>query len=280
MRILKLALFAVVGMSLAWLASVLLVKTPEEAADPVSASSRQGDFLSASTARRVAAPEGPAVADAALTQDESGRQEALSGSDEGPAPDSAAEPLAAAIEEPAVPAPVPPAVQVGDSTSAGSPAADAPWVRATAEARSGNTGDEPPNHFDDPTGGGLPDPDSVARITCEFGPGLSGGVQSVPTIEAEWAGGRIDFDNSGIPGKVVMRGTVGATSSLTGESELRVDTTPDGLHFSGPTPRGNFILVSLFNLIDGSGDYVAIMSRHQERPFGLHTAVFSGACRG
>lgn len=163
-------------------------------------------------------------------------------------------------------------------TSAGAPIESPVWVRRRNEDSSDSTNSGPSTSFDEPSGN-LPELASVAAITCEFGVGRTGGVRSAPIITAEWQGGPIAFDTVDLnAGTATMRGSVGATGSLTGETEVRIATTPNGIHFSAATAAGNFVLITLFGLADSSGGYAALMSRHNERPMGLHSSVFSGTC--
>lgn len=127
--------------------------------------------------------------------------------------------------------------------------------------------------------GSPPELMNSANITCEFGSGNSGSVLAPPVGSAEWQGGPIIYHSINVDtGTARMSGTIGATGSQTGETDVRVGATANALHFYGLSPIGNFVVVSIFNIRNNSGDYAAIMSRHNERPMGLHTSVFSGAC--
>lgn len=119
-----------------------------------------------------------------------------------------------------------------------------------------------------------------AVIRCDFGPGKTGNVRSIPEDIFEWKGGSITFDSFDPDQKSAqMVGSIGATGSRTGEVVVRNDVTSTGIHFSGSLPNGNFIFVTIFGLIDERGNYSALMSRHNSAPVGLHSEVVSGTCR-
>jgi hypothetical protein len=96
---------------------------------------------------------------------------------------------------------------------------------------------------------------------------------------AEWQGGPVVYDSIDFAAQTARLSETGAvTASQTGEIEVQVAATANALHLYGLSPGGNFVVTSIFNFPDGSGGYAAIMSRHNERPLGLHTSVFSGSC--
>jgi len=118
------------------------------------------------------------------------------------------------------------------------------------------------------------------RVRCDFGPGGGGnwpnGNSQVHT--AAWQGDEIVFESVDLEAeKAEMTGTQGATGSSAGKTDVLVTATDTGLHFSGFTPRGELVVTSVFGAVNGSGRYLAVMSRHGTQ-FDHESAQFYGSC--
>ncbi|TLZ17870.1 MAG: hypothetical protein E6K30_08605 [Gammaproteobacteria bacterium] len=95
---------------------------------------------------------------------------------------------------------------------------------------------------------------------------------------AAWQGDEIVFESVDLEAeKAEMTGTQGATGSSAGKTDVRVTATDTGLHFSGFTPRGKLVVTSVFGAVNGSGRYLAVMSRHGTQ-FDHESAQFYGSC--
>ena len=109
---------------------------------------------------------------------------------------------------------------------------------------------------------------SDTQIVCEF-PSWKGG----PLV--------IDLINYFSPGSARMSGALSAPER---EFVVRMEPTAAGLHFSGVTSNGNFLAVTIFGVLDESGRYVAVHSRHQgsitvnSRTSGYYGEQWYGGC--
>lgn len=74
-----------------------------------------------------------------------------------------------------------------------------------------------------------------------------------------------------------MTGSEGATGSRTGEANMRVAVTDNGLHFTSFNPRGDLVSTTVFPSTDKRGRYVAVMSTHSTE-FNHHSSQFYGLC--
>ena len=74
-----------------------------------------------------------------------------------------------------------------------------------------------------------------------------------------------------------MTGSTGATGSLDGETDARVTATDSGLHFSTFTPKGELVVTSVYAAADGTGRYLAVISRHGTE-FDHESAQVYGTC--
>jgi hypothetical protein len=121
---------------------------------------------------------------------------------------------------------------------------------------------------------------SVYRASCQFDPGYSGVINGGSFVinGAVWQGGLIGFDViEPETGRTVMNGTVGATGSMTGTSEMQMMKTAGGISFSGVLPNGDFFLTTIFAERNARGAYLAAMSTHGAAT-GRLAQQFYGAC--
>jgi hypothetical protein len=160
----------------------------------------------------------------------------------------------------------------------------------TSPANEAGAPETPSHELDMTAGAGEPSPSSRTaplnallnsiRIRCDFGPGGGGNwLKGTSQIHsASWQGGEIVFESVDLEAdKAQMTGTQGATGSSEGATDVRVVATGTGLHFSGFTPRGELVVTSVFGAVDGSGRYLAVMSRHGTQ-FDHESAQFYGNC--
>lgn len=120
----------------------------------------------------------------------------------------------------------------------------------------------------------------AVSIDCEFGPG--GGGQwpngKLNVHGASWQGGPIAFEAVDIEaGTAQMQGSVGATGSLDGKSEVRATAANQALHFSGITPKGELVVVSVFAKTNEPSRHLAVISRHGTQ-LDHESAQFYGTC--
>ena len=122
---------------------------------------------------------------------------------------------------------------------------------------------------------------SSMSVRCEFDRGAGGywPEGKVFPHTAAWQGGPLEFESIDIvAAKAQMTGSVGATGTVEGVTEIRVTATNSGLHFSGFKPDGELIVVTVFGALDSQGAYLAAMSTHGTG-FEHESAQFYGACK-
>jgi hypothetical protein len=120
-----------------------------------------------------------------------------------------------------------------------------------------------------------------ARISCDFGAGNNTGTRigDVLTVSggAQWQGGLIlyDFTDAGA-GTARMTGSVGATGSPNGETEVQVMTEGTRVFLSGFLQNRAYVVVTIFDELDNVGRHIAVMSRHEDRL--TYASQFLGTC--
>jgi hypothetical protein len=119
------------------------------------------------------------------------------------------------------------------------------------------------------------------RISCDFGAGNITGTRigDVLTVGggAQWQGGLILYDLTGPgAGTARMTGSVGATGSPNGETDVQVTTEGTRVFLSGFLANRTYVMVTIFDELDYVGRHIAVMSRHED--VFTYASQFIGTC--